>query len=98
MGIADFVPRMLIPSDTSEDLRPLVTATTIAEVCSVTPASIYMWARSGVIPCIRISQNTVRFVPGHVEMALDLPHGIIRPQTPKREVHPLERRLERRWT
>ncbi len=65
---------MLITSDTPEDFRPLVTATTIAEVCSVTSASIYMWARSGVIPCIRISQNTVRFVPGHVEMALGLPH------------------------
>jgi hypothetical protein len=88
---------MLITSDTPEDFRPLVTATTIAEVCSVTSASIYMWARSGVIPCIRISQNTVRFVPGHVEMALGLPHGIIRPQILKKEIQPLDRRLGRRW-
>jgi predicted site-specific integrase-resolvase len=88
---------MLIPSDTPEDFRPLVTATTIAEVCSVTSASIYMWARSGVIPCIRISQNTVRFVPGHVEMALGLPHGIIRPQISKKEIQPLDRQLGRRW-
>lgn len=88
---------MLIPSDPSEDLRPLVTATTIAEVCAVTPASIYGWARSGVIPCIRISKNTVRFVPGHVEMALGLPHGIIRPQISKKEIQPLDRQLGRRW-
>jgi hypothetical protein len=56
-----------------------------------------MWARSGVIPCIRISQNTVRFVPGHVEMALGLPHGIIRPQISKKEIQPLDRQLGRRW-
>jgi len=88
---------MLIPSDTSEDLRPLVTATTIAEFCSVTPASIYGWARSGQIPCIRISHNTVRFVPGHVEMALGLPHGIIRPKNSKKEIQQRGGRLERRW-
>jgi hypothetical protein len=77
---------MLIPSDTSEDLRPLVTATTIAEVCSVTTRAISLWAQNGLIPCIRIGKKTVRFVPGHVEMALGLPHGIIRPQMPKKKI------------
>jgi len=85
---------MIIPSDNPENLRPLATASTIAEVCSVTPESIYLWARSGAIPCIRIGKNTVRFVPEHVEKALGLPPGIIRPQIPKKEIHPLDRRPE----
>jgi hypothetical protein len=88
---------MLIPSDTSEDLRPLVRAATIAEVCSVTTRAISLWAQNGLIPCIRIGKKTVRFIPGHVEMALGLPHGIIRPQIPKKEIQPLDRRLEKRW-
>jgi hypothetical protein len=88
---------MLIPSDTSEDLRPLVTATTIAEVCSVTTRAISLWAQNGLIPCIRIGKKTVRFVPGHVEMALGLPHGIIRPQMPKKKIQPLDRQLGRKW-
>ncbi len=54
----------------------------------------YLRARSGVIPCIRITQNKVRFVPEHVEKALGLPLGIIRPQIPGQEIHPLDRRPE----
>lgn len=88
---------MLTPSDSSEDLRPLVRASTIAEVCSVTTRAISLWAQNGLIPCIRIGKKTVRFVPGHVEMALGLPHGIIRPQISKNEIQQRDGRMERRW-
>ena len=70
---------------------------TIAEVCSVTTRAISLWAQNGLIPCIRIGKKTVRFVPGHVEMALGLPHGIIRPQMPKKKIQPLDRQLGRKW-
>jgi excisionase family DNA binding protein len=39
-----------------------LTVKEVAERLRVTPWTIYMWARSGRLPCIRLSKRTLRFL------------------------------------
>ena len=48
-------------SETSEAIKPKVTAVELAKVLSCGKATIYKMAAEGQIPCIRIGSTGVRF-------------------------------------
>lgn len=62
------------------DNRPLVRAEEIAHACSVSTKHVHNLAARGEIPFIKLG-TSIRFVPSHVEVALNLPFGLIRPMT-----------------
>lgn len=62
------------------DSRPLVRAEEIAHACSVSARHVHNLAARGEIPFIKLG-TSIRFVPSHVEVALDLPFGLIQPMT-----------------
>lgn len=49
----------------------LLTATELAERLKVKRQTILNWARSGVIPCLRLSGKVIRFDPCQVLQVMD---------------------------
>jgi len=46
-----------------QTLTPLLTADEVADLLSISPKTIYAWAESGRLPCVRLG-GRVRFDPG----------------------------------
>ena len=89
---------MLNPPESDTEYRPLVKASDVAEACAVSSRFVLLLAERGTIPCIRLGRKAVRFVPGEVETALGLPHGIIRRVVENKEPHPPTRRMGFRYS
>lgn len=53
--------------------RRLLTVTELASVLRLAPSTLRLWARTGRIPCIRLSSRALRFDPERVQRTLSEP-------------------------
>lgn len=64
------------------EIKLLMNAAEVAERYSVSESQIYKWARSGIIPSIRLSPRCLRFSPHSLDnhfLALEVEAAAVRP-------------------
>jgi hypothetical protein len=65
------VPKLLTASE--GDVPELLTASEVARFFRVSPFAVRTWARTGVLPAVRLSPRVIRFRRADVLAAVGLP-------------------------